>query len=75
MLWAFDVNPTIVNGRPYIPDENDFTYGLVSYPANLRYNLVPRSERRKQLIISEAERAHADMAYLDGSPETADIWN
>lgn len=68
MLWAFEVNPTIVNGKPYIPAEDDFTYGLVSYPANLRYNLVPRSEARRSLIVSEAESAHAAMAHLDGSP-------
>ncbi|KAF9257466.1 cytochrome P450 [Marasmius fiardii PR-910] len=66
MLWAFDILPVIVNGAPFIPDANDFTNGLVSYPANLKYQLVPRSENHKELIIMEAERANADMASLDG---------
>ena len=66
MLWAFDVLPTIVDGKPFIPDPDDFTTGLVSYPANLRYRLIPRSESHKELVIMEAERANADMASLDG---------
>jgi hypothetical protein len=66
MLWAFDVLPTIVDGKPFIPDANDFTTGLVSYPANLKYRLIPRSENHKDLIIMEAKRANADMASLSG---------
>ena len=66
MLWAFDVLPTVVDGKPFIPDANDFTTGLVSAPANLKYRLVPRSEGHKDLIVTEAERAKADMASLNG---------
>ena len=66
MLWAFDVLPTIVDGKPFIPHADDFTTGLVSYPANLKYQLLPRSDNHKRLIIMEAERANADMASLDG---------
>jgi hypothetical protein len=66
MLWAFDVLPIVENGVPYIPDANDFTTGLVSYPANLKYRLVPRSESARELIIMEAERANMEMAALDG---------
>ncbi|KAF9261036.1 hypothetical protein L218DRAFT_946411 [Marasmius fiardii PR-910] len=66
MLWAYDVLPAIVDGKPFIPDADDFTTGLVSYPANLKYRLIPRSENHKEIIILEAERANADMASLDG---------
>lgn len=66
MMWSFNVLPVIIDGKPYIPDKDDFTFGLVSYPANLKYRLVPRSEIHKKLIIAEAERANADMAHLDG---------
>ncbi|KAJ2986516.1 hypothetical protein NUW58_g4987 [Xylaria curta] len=45
MLWAYDVLPAIVDGKPFIPDVDDFTTGLVSYPANLKYRLIPRSEK------------------------------
>lgn len=66
MLWTFDVLPTVIDGKPFIPDKDDFTTGLVSYPANLRYRLIPRSEKRKEHVIKEAQRANADMASLDG---------
>ncbi|KAF1943600.1 cytochrome P450 [Clathrospora elynae] len=66
MMWAFDIVPTIVNGKPFIPGADDFTTGLVSYPANLRYKLIARTEAKKGLIIAEAERANADMASLEG---------
>ncbi|MCJ1314353.1 hypothetical protein MMC25_008035 [Agyrium rufum] len=58
----------IIDGKPYIPDANDFTTGLVSYPANLKYQLIPRNEERKSLIIADANLAQAEMAYLEGSP-------
>ncbi|TGO39412.1 hypothetical protein BHYA_0054g00080 [Botrytis hyacinthi] len=67
LIWAYDVLPITINGKPYIPDENDFTYGLVSYPANLKFQLVPRSERHRKIIIADAERANTDMAHLEGS--------
>jgi hypothetical protein len=66
MLWCFDVQPTVVDGKPFIPDSNDFTTGLVSYPANLKYQLVSRSEKHNEIIMAEASRADADMAYLHG---------
>jgi hypothetical protein len=67
MLWAYDVLPAIVDGKPFIPDADDFTTGLVSYPANLKYRLVPRSDKHKEIIIEQANRANAEMAYLQGS--------
>jgi hypothetical protein len=67
MLWAFDVLPVIIDGKPFIPHADDFTTGLVSYPANLKYRLIPRSEKHRGLVITEAERANADMASLDDS--------
>jgi len=62
ILWAFDVLPVVENGVEYIPGADDFTLGLVSHPANLKYRLVPRSDNVKDLIILEAERATADVA-------------
>ncbi|KAF7904135.1 hypothetical protein EAF00_001469 [Botryotinia globosa] len=73
LIWAYDVLPITVNGNPYIPDENDFTYGLVSYPANLKFQLVPRSERHRKIVIADAERANADMAHLEGSSASYNI--
>ncbi|TGO15160.1 hypothetical protein BTUL_0043g00130 [Botrytis tulipae] len=73
LIWAYDVLPVTINGKPYIPDENDFTYGLVSYPANLKFQLVPRSERHREIIIADAERANADMAHLEGSSASYNI--
>lgn len=73
LIWAYDILPVTINGKPYIPDADDFTYGLVSYPANLKYQLVPRSENHKNIIIADAERANADMAHLDGSSASYDI--
>ncbi|KAF7955412.1 uncharacterized protein EAE97_000671 [Botrytis byssoidea] len=73
LIWAYNVLPVTINGKPYIPDENDFTYGLVSYPANLKFQLVPRSERHREIIIADAERANADMAHLEGSSASYDI--
>lgn len=72
MAWAFDVRPTIVDGRPYIPDANDFTTGLVSAPANLKYRLVPRSDHHKFVVMAEAKQANQNMTSLDGSPSE---WN
>ncbi|KAF5879687.1 putative cytochrome p450 protein [Botrytis fragariae] len=54
LIWAYDVLPVTINGNPYIPDKNDFTYGLVSYPANLKFQLVPRSEKHREIIIADA---------------------
>ncbi|TEY60793.1 hypothetical protein BOTCAL_0176g00110 [Botryotinia calthae] len=73
LIWAYDVLPVTINGKPYIPDENDFTYGLVSYPANLKFQLVPRSEKHREIIIADAERANADMAHLEGSSASYNI--
>ncbi|KAF9073503.1 cytochrome P450 [Rhodocollybia butyracea] len=64
MLWAFDVLPVVENGVEYIPGADDFTLGLVSRPANLKYRLVPRFEYVKELITMEAERATAEVAAL-----------
>jgi hypothetical protein len=66
MLWAFDVQPAVVDGKLYLPDADDFTPGLVSYPANLKYRLIPRSENCKKVIIKDAERAQENVAFLDG---------
>lgn len=66
MIWAFDVLPTVVNGQPFIPDVDDFTTDLVVHPANLRYRLIARSDKHKESIMTEAERANAEMASLDG---------
>ncbi|PSN69539.1 cytochrome P450 [Corynespora cassiicola Philippines] len=67
MLWAFEVLPVIENGKPYIPDADDFSYGLVSYPAALKYRLVARSEKHKEIAMREAELAEERMAGLPGS--------
>jgi len=65
ILWAFDVLPIVENGVEYIPGADDFTIGLVSRPANLKYRLVPRTENVKDLINMDAERAAADVAVFD----------
>ncbi|KAH8704338.1 hypothetical protein GQ44DRAFT_716891 [Phaeosphaeriaceae sp. PMI808] len=67
MLWAFEVLPVIENGKPYIPDADDFSYGLVSYPAALKYRLVARSEKHREIAMREAELAEERMAGLPGS--------
>ncbi|CAG8960300.1 hypothetical protein HYFRA_00012374 [Hymenoscyphus fraxineus] len=67
MLWAFKVVPVIENGKPYIPDADDFSYGLVSYPASLKYRLVARSEKHRGIAIGEAELAEERMAGLPRS--------
>ena len=65
MLWAFDVLPIVENGVEYIPGADDFTIGLVSRPANLKYRVVPRAENVQNLINLDAERAAADVAIFD----------
>jgi hypothetical protein len=63
MLWAFDILPVVdSNGIESIQSTDDFTTGLVSRPANLKYQLVPRSQAAKDLIILEAERAEMEAA-------------
>lgn len=57
--------PIVENGVEYIPGADDFTIGLVSRPANLKYRLVPRTENVKDLINMDAERAAADVAVFD----------
>ncbi|KAF8061631.1 cytochrome P450 [Lyophyllum atratum] len=42
MLWTFDILPVLENGKEVLPSVDDFTTGLVTRPANLRYRLVPR---------------------------------
>ncbi|KAG6918023.1 hypothetical protein DXG01_016875 [Tephrocybe rancida] len=60
LLWAFDILPVSENGKEYIPPADDFTSGLVSRPANLKYRLVPRHEGVLDLITLDAEKADMD---------------
>ncbi|KAG6845687.1 hypothetical protein H0H87_004948 [Tephrocybe sp. NHM501043] len=60
LLWAFDILPVSENGKDYIPPADDFTHGLVSRPANLKYRLVPRQEGIVDLIMLDAEKADLD---------------
>ncbi|KAG6813351.1 hypothetical protein H0H92_011899 [Tricholoma furcatifolium] len=60
MLWAFDVLPVSVNGKQYIPPADDFTNGLISKPANLKYHLTLRHKGVADLILLDAEKADMD---------------
>ncbi|KAG6865615.1 hypothetical protein C0991_000902 [Blastosporella zonata] len=60
LLWAFDILPVSENGKLNIPSADDFTSGLISRPANLKYRLVPRHKGVVDLIMLDAEKADLD---------------
>ncbi|KAG6868219.1 hypothetical protein C0993_006082 [Termitomyces sp. T159_Od127] len=57
LLWAFEILPISENGKVYMPAADDFTGGLVSRPANLKYRLVLRHKGMLDLIMLDAEKA------------------
>ena len=65
MLWAFDVLPILVDGKPVVLHPDNFTTGLVTAPDKLRYRLSIRSKKHEELIMQGAESAYASMASLD----------
>lgn len=66
MLWAFDiVAPVDENGKELLPSSTDFTSGLISRPANLKYKLVPRTSSVGELIALEAESAEMEATRWD----------
>lgn len=58
MLWAYNILPyTDAEGKPILPNVDELTQGLVTMPVPFRARIVPRSEKRKEMVIREWEEA------------------
>ncbi|KAK1227676.1 hypothetical protein PQX77_009301 [Marasmius sp. AFHP31] len=63
ILWAFDIVPVLgTDGKPDIQPSDDFTPGIVSRPANLKYRLTLRHHGAQELIMLECERAETELS-------------
>ncbi|KAL0065291.1 hypothetical protein AAF712_007803 [Marasmius tenuissimus] len=63
ILGAFDIVPVLgMDGKPDIQPSDDFTPGIVSRPANLKYRLTLRHHGAQELIMLECERAETELS-------------
>jgi cytochrome P450 len=56
ILWAFDILPKIgVDGKPVLPDQEKLTQGFVCMPEPFAARIVPRSDKRAEIVRREWE--------------------
>jgi cytochrome P450 len=56
ILWAFDILPKIgVDGKPILPDQEKLTQGFVCMPEPFAVRIVPRSDKRAEIVRGEWE--------------------
>ncbi|KAJ3516999.1 hypothetical protein NLJ89_g781 [Agrocybe chaxingu] len=62
ILWAFDIRPpTGPSGEPILPDDEDFSTGLVIHPKPFEYNMVPRRDGIIEFLNEEARKADEEV--------------
>lgn len=57
-MWAFDILPALdAQGKPIIPDSNNYTNGFNSKPVSFDCRIIPRNEKVVDVIKSEYQAA------------------
>lgn len=63
LMWAFDILPALdAEGKPIIPDSNNYTDGFNSLPVSFDCRFVPRNEKVIDTIKSDYEPAMTRLA-------------
>lgn len=71
LLWAFNFEKAVDDqGREIVPDEDNFTQGILVQPAPYPAKITPRSEKHAQAIRDEWEKCQT---LLDESKQWKEV--